>query len=140
MVSVGRPSGALYQSACPVFLSSERKRCAPAACAPQVNVRPLTMTWSPSTIGDDMRPPCVVHIPNSSASDRSHSSLPSFESASTSPLPLIANTWPVAGSTAGDDQAIRCGGTSLVNRLYLYSQRSAPVSAWKHITRSCNVG
>ena len=54
------------------------KRCAPPACWPQPNVSPLTITWSPSMIGDDMRPPCVVHMPNSSASERSHSSLPSL--------------------------------------------------------------
>ena len=68
-------------------------------------------------IGDDMRPPCVVHMPNSSASERSQSSLPSFDSDITRPLPLIAKTLPVAGSTTGDDQAMRCGGTSLVNML-----------------------
>ena len=67
--------------------------------------------------GDDMRPPCVVHMPNSSASERSQSSLPSLESDISSPPPLIAKTLPLAGSTAGEDQAIRCGGASLVKRL-----------------------
>ena len=60
---------------------SAMKRCAPPAYWPQTNVRPLTITWSPSMIGDDMRPPCVVHMPNSSASERSHSSLPSVSTA-----------------------------------------------------------
>ena len=41
-------------------------------------------------IGDDMRPPCVVHMPNSSASERSQSSLPCGESDISRPLPLIA--------------------------------------------------
>ena len=68
-------------------------------------------------IGDDIRPPCVVHMPNSSASDRSQSSLPSRESDISNPLPLIATTFPVAVSTAGEDQAMRCGGTSLVKML-----------------------
>ena len=53
-----------------------------------------------------MRPPCVVHMPNSSASERSHRTLPSRESDITRPLPLIAKTLPDAGSTAGDDQAM----------------------------------
>src|SRR5262245_7330408 len=88
-------------------------------------------------IGDDTRPPCVVHIPNSSASECSQRSLPSRENDISSPLPLKANTFPVAGSTTGDAQAMRCGGTSLVKRLYLYSQSSLPVSAWKHMRRSC---
>ena len=68
-------------------------------------------------IGVDIRPPWVVHIPYSSASERSQSSLPSLLSDIARPLPLIANTLPVAGSTTGDDHATRCGGTSLVNRL-----------------------
>ena len=67
MVSVGRPSGALIQMVLPVALSNEMKRCAPPACCPQRNVRPLTISWLPSITGDDTRPPCVVHIPNSSA-------------------------------------------------------------------------
>ena len=53
------------------------------------------------------------------------------------PLPLKAKTLPVAGSTAGDAQAMRCGGTSLVKMLYLCSHSSLPVSALKHISRSC---
>jgi hypothetical protein len=76
-------------------------------------------------------------MPNSSASERSHSSLPSRVNDISRPLPLNANTLPVAGSTTGEAHAIRCGGTSLVKRLYLYSQSSLPVSAWKHISRSC---
>jgi hypothetical protein len=38
-------------------------------------------------------------------------------SACTRPLPLIATTLPVAVSTAGEDQAMRPTGTSLVNML-----------------------
>ena len=79
-------------------------------------------------------------MPNSSASDRSQSSFPAGENDISRPLPLNANTLPVAGSTAGDAQAIRCGGTSLVNRLYLNSQSCLPVSALKQMSRSCNVG
>ena len=68
-------------------------------------------------IGDDMRPPCVVHMPTSSASDRSHSTLPAGESAISRPLALIAMTLPEAGSTAGDAHASRCVGASLVKML-----------------------
>src|SRR3954470_6966768 len=117
MVSVGRPSGALIQSMFPEDVSKLMNRCAPAACCPHENVRPLMITWRPSTIGDDMRPPCVVHMPTSSASERSHSTLPAGESAINRPLALIANTFPEEGSTAGDDQASRCAGTSLVKTL-----------------------
>src|SRR5688572_7853483 len=88
-------------------------------------------------MGDDMRPPWVVHIPNSSASDRSHKSLPSFESDIAMPPPLIAKTLPVVGSTAGEDQAMRCGGTSPVKMLYLCSHSTLPVSASKQTMRSC---
>ena len=77
-------------------------------------------------IGDETRPPCVVHMPNSSASERSQSSLPSRDSDISRPLPLKAKTLPLAGSTTGDAQAMRCGGTSLVKMLYLYSQSSLP--------------
>ena len=93
------------------------KRCAGAAVCPHPNTRPLTIILSPSMIGVDIRPPCVVHMPYSSASDRSHSSLPSLFSDIVRPLPLIANTLPVEGSTTGDDHARRCAGTSLVNML-----------------------
>src|SRR5574338_1418766 len=117
MVSVGRPSGALTHSVRPLALSNDRNLCAPPAIVPQPKVRPLTINWLPSTIGDDMRPPCVVHMPNSSLSDRSQSSLPSFDSDISSPPPLMAKTLPVAGSTAGEDQARRCAGTSLENML-----------------------
>jgi hypothetical protein len=105
-----------------------------------MNVRPLAITWLPSMIGDDTRPPCVVHMPNSSASERSQSSFPAGEKDISRPLPLKAKTLPVAGSTAGDAQAIRCGGTSLVKTLYLCSHRSLPVSALKHISRSWSIG
>ena len=44
MVSVGRPSGALIHSVCPVVLSKLMKRCAPPAYWPHENVRPLTIT------------------------------------------------------------------------------------------------
>src|SRR4029450_9185483 len=117
MVSVGRPSGALTHRIWPEDLSKLMKRWAPPAYWPQENVIPLTITWFPSTIGEDIRPPCVVHMPNSSASERSQSTLPSRDSDITRPLPLIANTLPDAGSTAGDDQAMRCAGTSLVKML-----------------------
>src|SRR5205085_1337866 len=115
------------------------KRCAPPASCPQLKVSPLAITWLPSTMGVDIRPPCVVHMPISSASERSHRSLPSFDSDIIRPPPLIANTLPVWTSTAGDDQARRCAGTSLANMLYLYSHRSLPVSALKHISRSCSI-
>src|SRR3954469_331537 len=118
MVSVGRPSGALTQRTCPVAVSSEMKRCAPPAYCPQLKVSPLTISCLPSTIGLDIRPPCVVHIPISSASDRSHNTLPSsFASDMTNPLALMANTFPDTPSTTGDDHARRCAGTSLVNML-----------------------
>src|SRR5215203_6240274 len=107
MVSVVRPSGELTHLVWPVVLSMEMKRWAPPASGPHMKVSPLTITWSPSTIGDDMRPPCVVHIPYSSASERSHRSLPSLESDMRRPPPLIAKTFPLAGSTAGEDHAIR---------------------------------
>src|SRR5829696_362008 len=105
MVSVGRPSGELTQLVWPDVLSTEMKRCAPPASGPHMKVSPLTITWSPSTIGDDMRPPCVVHIPYSSARERSQSSLPCGESDMSRPPPLIATTLPVDGSTVGDDHA-----------------------------------
>src|SRR5688572_17277733 len=124
----------------PLDVSNDTYRCAPPACWPQRYIRPLTITWFPSITGDDTRPPCVVHIPNSSASERSQSSLPAGENDISSPLPLNAKTLPVAGSTAGEAQAMRCGGTSLVKRLYLCSQSSFPVSALKHISRSCSIG
>jgi hypothetical protein len=76
-------------------------------------------------------------MPNSSGSDRSHSTLPSGDSDLSSPFPLKTKMFPVAGSTAGDAHAIRCGGTSLVKRLYLCSQSRAPVSALNAISRSC---
>ena len=56
MVSVGRPSGALTQRIWPDDLSKLMKRCAPPANWPQENVSPLTITWFPSTIGDDIAP------------------------------------------------------------------------------------
>ena len=49
-----------------------------------------------------------------SGAARSHRSLPSGENDISRPLPLKANTLPDAGSTAGDAQAMRGGGTSLV--------------------------
>src|SRR5690242_3789409 len=104
MVSVGRPSGALIHSIWPFVLSKLMKRCAPPAYCPQENVRPLTITWLPSTIGEDMRPPCVVHMPTSSARERSQRTLPAGDSAISRPLALIAMTLPDAGSTAGEDQ------------------------------------
>src|SRR5262245_47705106 len=117
MVSVGRPSGALTHRIWPDDLSKLMKRCAPPANWPQEKVIPLTITWFPSTIGEDMRPPWVVHMPNSSASERSQSTLPSRDSDFTRPLPLMAKTLPEAESTAGDDHAMRCAGTSLVKML-----------------------
>ena len=61
-----------------------------AADAPQFDTAALTMTRSPSTIGDIVRPPCVVNAANSSPNDRSHSRLPSRLSAMTSAPPLSA--------------------------------------------------
>src|SRR3954467_14638750 len=102
----------------PVPVSSEMNRCAPPAYCPQLNVMPLTISCLPSMIGLDIRPPCVVHIPISSASDRSHSTRPSsFDRDITRPFALIANTFPLDESTIGDDHASRCAGTSLANML-----------------------
>src|SRR5438094_817900 len=44
---------------------------------PQVEVGVLTITRLPSTIGETVRPPCVVKGENSSVIERSHSFLPS---------------------------------------------------------------
>src|SRR5215470_10497986 len=45
--------------------------------------------------------------------------------------------FPVAGSPAGDDHAMRRGGTSLSYTLNRCSQISLPESAFRHRTRSC---
>ncbi len=58
-------------------------RCERAACVPQFETAALTMTRSPSMIGDIVRPPCVVNAANSSPIDRCHSGLPSALSATT---------------------------------------------------------
>src|SRR5215469_5789579 len=44
---------------------------------------------------------------------------------------------PVEGSPTGDDQAMRRGGTSLSYTLSRRSHSALPVSAFRHITRSC---
>ena len=94
------------------------KRCAPPASGPSRKCRPLTIILLPSMIGDDIRPPCVVHIPNFFGERALPQHLAvACDSDITRPLPLIAKTLPVAGSTTGDDQASRCAGTSLVNML-----------------------
>src|ERR1051325_2364225 len=123
----------------PVFLSSAMKRCERFAIEPHVEVGVLTMTSLPSIMGDTVRPPCVVKGENSSVIERSHSFFPSFDSAVSRLLTPNEYTFRVSGSAAGDAQPTRCAGTSLWNRLNLYSQSSFPVSALKHISRSCSL-
>src|SRR6185503_17713823 len=96
-----------------------------------------TITKSPSTIGEAVRPPWVVHEPNSSVSERLHSTLPSFDNAVSSLHAPKTYMLPVAGSPTGDDQAMRRGGTSLSYMFRRCSHNSFPVSAFRHITRSC---
>ena len=74
---------------------SRRRRCRRCACrarrsdargspaCPSSRSAALTITRSPSTSGDIVRPPCVVNAANSSPIERSHSSLPSLLSAIT---------------------------------------------------------
>ncbi len=61
-----------------------------AADVPQLETAALTMTRSPSTTGDIVRPPCVVKAAHSSPIERSQSSLPSRLSAMTCAPPLRA--------------------------------------------------
>src|SRR5262249_6211555 len=83
-VSYGRPPGDATQTISPVRLSSAMKRCARLAWPPQLEIAALTITRSPSTIGDIVRPPCVVNAANSSPTERCQSSLPLLSSATTS--------------------------------------------------------
>jgi hypothetical protein len=70
-------------------LSSATNRCWRDAPLPQLEIAALTITRLPSTIGDAVRPPCVVNAANSSPIERSHSSLPSLFSAITvAPTPI----------------------------------------------------
>ena len=56
---------------------------------PQLEIAALTITRSPSMIGDVVRPPCVVKAANSSPIERSHSSLPFWSRAMTvAPTPI----------------------------------------------------
>ena len=89
-VSYGRPPGAALQTMSPVRLSSATKRWARFAWVPQLEMAELTITRSPSTSGDIVRPPCVVKAANSSPNERLHSSLPSLPSAMASAPPLRA--------------------------------------------------
>src|SRR5688572_32317521 len=97
-------------------------RCDRAACVPQLDTAALTITRAPSTIGDIVRPPCVVNAANSSPMDRCQSALPSADSATTVAPTPSAYTLPVSGSAAGEAHPTRCGGTSLWKILNLYSQ------------------
>ena len=76
-VSYGRPPGFETYTMSPVRLLSAMMRCERAACVPQFDTAALTMTRSPSMIGDIVRPPCVVKAANSSPIDRCQSGLPS---------------------------------------------------------------
>ena len=114
VVSKGRPPGELTYTVAPVFLSNAMKRWPARARSPQPAAMPLTITRSPSSTGDTVRPPCVVTRPKSSTTERSQSTLPAGSSASSVPPTPNAYTLPVAGSAAGEAQPMRCGGTSRV--------------------------
>ena len=89
-VSYGRPPGFETYTTSPVRLSSAMKRWPRSAAVPQFETAALTITRSPSTTGDIVRPPCVVNAANSSPNDRYQSSLPSRLSAIASAPPLKA--------------------------------------------------
>src|SRR5260370_25242397 len=111
----------------PVFLSRAMKRCERFPIAPQVEVGVLTITRLPSTIGETVRPPCVVKGENSSVMERSHTFLPSLVSAVSRLFTPKIYTLPVSGSAAGEAQPTRCAGTSLWYRLNLYSHSILPL-------------
>ena len=89
-VSCGRPPGFATYTTSPVRLSRAMKRCARLADVPQFDTAALTMTRSPSTTGDIVRPPCVVNAANSSPNERFQSGVPSRLSAMTCAPPLSA--------------------------------------------------
>ena len=77
-VSYGRPPGVDTHTMSPVRLSMAIRRWERFACAPQFETGAPTITRSPSTTGDIVRPPCVVKAANSSPKDRSQRSFPSL--------------------------------------------------------------
>src|SRR5688572_19962471 len=91
----------------------------------------------PSTMGEVVRPPCVVIAPYSSGSERFHTTLPSGDSARSSAETVNMKMLPLAVSTAGEAHAARCCGTSLRNWLTLCSQRTLPDVASTATRRSC---
>src|SRR5215831_1027732 len=101
------------QTMSPVRLSSAMKGGARPACDPHVEVGVLTITRLPSTIGETVRPPCVVNGENSSVIERSQIFLPSRVSAVSRLLTPNEYTLPVSGSATGDAHPTRCAGTSL---------------------------
>src|SRR5262245_26594510 len=137
-VSYGRPPGFETYNTSPLRLSRATRRCPRAAAEPQLDTAALTITRSPSTTGDIVRPPCVVKAAYSSPNERLQRRLPSGLSAIASAPPVRMKMFPVSGSTAGEAHAIRCAGTSLWKTLTLYSQITLPVEASSAITRSCS--